>query len=165
MPHRAEPTQLPVQQLEGSQQIGNEDDQSALRQQVGKLPHGNLKGSAPRHRRLLQLGQQPPKMTWPIPRRDVLFEFFTKSRQPNCVPLLHQKTGERRGQRRGILRLGVAGGPKLHGSAVIDHQLTSQIRFILKLFDVGPVTPSQHLPINVPRIIPLHVSSILTELD
>ena len=48
---------------------------------------------------------------------------------------------------------------------MIDDELAAQVRLVLELLDERAVAARQHLPVDVARIVTLHVGTILAELD
>ena len=69
------------------------------------------------------------------------------------VALQRQKIRERRGERAGVLGLGVAERAVAHRAAEIDQQMAAQVRLVLEPLDVVAVGAGVQPPVEIPRIV------------
>ncbi len=97
--------------------------------------------------------------------RVVRAERVVIERKPDSIFLQHRKVRKRGCQIRRVRELGNrAFGSVPHRSAPIDRNDGAEICFLLELFDVVASCPTEHLPIEVPKVIARMVCAVLGEL-
>ena len=104
---------------------------------------------------------------WPgaMPRRQVVGDLLVEREQADRVALREQEIGERRGQRAGVLALGVRRRAEAHRAAQVDEQVAAQVRLVLEPLDVVAVGAGEEPPVEIARVVAGRVRAILAELD
>src|SRR3954462_14784619 len=103
-------------------------------------------------------------MSGAMPGRQVFPDLLIEGEQSYGISLQVQKIRQGGCQRGCVLRFGVSGRAVAHRAAVINHQVTTEVGFILEFLDEVTVTASKNPPIDITRIVSRGVLAILGEL-
>jgi hypothetical protein len=97
--------------------------------------------------------------------RLMLARFVIENRDGGCVALHQDEVGEAGRHHLAVFQLRHAAGPIFHAFAAIEQEMRDEVRLLLVLLDVIAITSTEHLPIEVTRVVAGHVLAVLRELD
>ena len=160
-----QPRQARPQYRNRREPIRQQDHQRSSSQPIGNLLHRQRQIRLPARHRALQDVDQPRQLRRSRARRDPLLQPRSAHRQPDAFGLREHEIRQRRSQPAGVIELRPRPLPIRHRSAAIEHEHTAEIRLFVIFFNVRPIGPPQHAPIQPPQLIAGRVKSMLPKLN
>ena len=165
MPARAEVAEARAEFGGRREQIGDQHDEAALADRFGDpLQRAREIGRAA-GRFAVEHAVQAAEVAGAVPRRQVVGDFVVEREQADGVALRGQEVGERRGERAGVVALGVLGRAVAHRAAHVDDEVAAQVRFVLEPLDVVAIGAGEEPPVEIARVVAGRVRAVLAELD
>jgi hypothetical protein len=145
------------------EQIAHDHDDPTPAETLGEVVKDRAGAGLSRRGRLLHYMQQLLELGWIAARPNDLADFLIERHEPDGIPLVEYEI--RKGGCRALsvrkLRKRRVRPLILHALAGIEQQITKQVGFLFKLFQIEPVTLTEHFPIDIAQIIARRVLAML----
>ena len=147
-------------------EVGDDDNQSALREAAGEAVEGRGDGRPPPGRDALEVPEHAVQVRGGRARRQMEADLLVEGDHADHVLLAAHEVGQARGQEATVVELRLAAAQAVvHRGAGVQEDVGAEVGLLLVLLDVVAVAAAPGDPVEVPHVVAGDVLAMLGELD